>query len=404
VDEWVMSMSKKENTKRSSKKVKIIILAIIVVLLIGGGVGGYFFYQSKKLLYTLHKNVVVNIGDEVKNTSALKIIKNGTLQTKEENVDTSKVGKQTITLSIKDSFNKIKKVSYVVEVVDKEAPKITFNASLKVEEGNDINLLDGVSATDNSKEEITVTVEGEYDTKTPGNYELFYVAKDSSGNETKEKFQLEVTKKVVVQSSSSGYVAPDSDFTTSNGHKGTVRNGVTYIDGVLIANKTYALPSSYNPGGLTQEFTSNFDTMKAAASNEGIYFEVFSGFRSYINQVYTYQGWVNQDGKAAADTYSARPGHSEHQSGLAADINSINNINNYEKRFEESDATEWLANNAYKYGFILRYPQGKQSITGYVYESWHFRYVGTSLATKLYNGGNWITMEEYFGITSQYNY
>ena len=138
--------------------------------------------------------------------------------------------------------------------------------------------------------------------------------------------------------------------------------------------------------------------MKSAANAEGVDFDVFSGYRSYTNQKYTYQGWVNKDGQAAADTYSARPGHSEHQSGLAADINGYGAI------FDESKATEWLAKNCYKYGFILRYPEGKQGITGYVYESWHFRYVGVDLATKLYNNGNWITLEEYFGITSEYTY
>ena len=395
-----MKMGKKNKEKKMSKKTKIVLFSIIVLLVLGGSIGGYFFYQSKQLQYKVTKKVVVSLGDEIYNSSNFKIIKNGTLKTKKEQIDTSTVGKQTITLTVKDSFGKTKKVSYVVEVVDKEAPKITFNPNLKVEEKNEIDLLNGVSATDNSGEEITVTVEGEYDINTPGTYELFYVAKDSSGNEAREKFQLEVTKKVVVvpKSTTTGYVAPNSDFTTPNGHKGTVRDGITYIDGILIANKTYALPSSYNPGGLTQEFLSNFNTMKSAASNEGVYFDVFSGYRSYNTQRSTYQGWVNQDGQAAADTYSARPGHSEHQSGLAADING------YGVRFEESKATEWLASNAYKYGFILRYPQGKQGVTGYKYESWHFRYVGVELATKLYNGGNWITLEEYFDITSQYNY
>ena len=380
-----------------NKKKKLIIGIVLSTILIGCLVGGYFFYQDKKLVIKYDKNVTANIYEELDNLSVIKKIKNGTIQTKKEALDTSKLGKQKITLSIKDYFKQIKKISYTLEVIDKEPPKITFNASLKTEEKNEIDLLKDVTATDNSKEEIKVTVEGNYDFATPGTYELYYVAKDSSGNEAKEKFVLEVTKKVVVQTYTSNYVAPDKDFTTSNGHKGTVRNGITYIDGVLIANKTYALPSTYNPGGLTQEFMNNFNNMKAAANAEGVDFSIFSGYRSYSNQKSTYQGWVNKDGQAAADTYSARPGHSEHQSGLAADING------YGARFDESIATEWMAKNAYKYGFILRYPQGKQSITGYVYESWHFRYVGVDLATKLYNGGNWITLEEYFGITSQYS-
>ena len=355
------------------------------------------FIKSKELKVKINDNIKVNINDKIYNTDNLISIKNGTLITKKEKIDTSKTGKKQITIKIKDYFKKVKKYIYNVEIIDKEKPTIKYNEKISVEEGNEIDLLKDVSAEDNSKEEIKVEVKGEYDLNTPGTYELEYIAKDSSGNETKEKFTLEVTKKpeVIQKQQSGGNTLKDGTFTTSNGHSGVIRNGITYIDGILIANKTYPLPSTYNPG-LTQEFINNYNKMRAGAEAEGISFDVFSGFRSYETQRYTYQGWVNKDGQAAADTYSARPGHSEHQSGLAADING------YGARFDESDATRWLANNCYKYGFILRYPQGKQSITGYVYESWHFRYVGTDLATKLYNGGNWITLEEYFGITSEY--
>ena len=383
------------------KKVIIFIILILSLLIIGGGItGGVLFIKSKELKVKLKDNIIVNINDKIYNTDYLTSLKNGTLITKKEKIDTTKTGSKEITLEIKNYFKKIKKYKYNITIVDKEAPVIKFNNKLSIEEGNEIDLLKDVSATDNSNEEIKVEVTGNYDLKTPGTYELEYIAKDSNGNETKEKFTLEVTKKPVVvqKQTSGGYTLKDGTFTTSNGHKGVIKNGITYIDGILIANKTYPLPSTYNPGGLTQDFNVNYNKMKSAANAEGIDFDVFSGYRSYTNQKYTYQGWVNKDGKAAADTYSARPGHSEHQSGLAADING------YGARFDESNATRWLAKNCYKYGFILRYPEGKQGITGYVYESWHFRYVGVDLATKLYNSGNWITLEEHFGIKSEYNY
>ena len=79
-------------------------------------------------------------------------------------------------------------------------------------------------------------------------------------------------------------------------------------------------------------------------------------------------------------------------------------INMVDDSFENTAAGKWLFNNAYKYGFCLRYPKGKTNETGYMYESWHYRYVGVDLATKLYNNGNWITLENYFGITSEYDY
>ena len=164
------------------------------------------------------------------------------------------------------------------------------------------------------------------------------------------------------------------------------------------------MPSSYGTS-LTSTTKNAFNKMQAAAKLDGINIYIASGFRSYQTQNRLYNNYVARDGKAKADTYSARPGHSEHQSGLAFDIcshdldgqNACINSN-----FDNTDQAKWLAQNAYKYGFILRYPKGKTNETGYKYESWHFRYVGTDLSTKLYNNGDWLTMENYFGITSEY--
>ena len=136
--------------------------------------------------------------------------------------------------------------------------------------------------------------------------------------------------------------------------------------------------------------------MKNDAKNNNINLYIRSGFRSYNTQVSLYNNYVKRDGKAAADTYSARAGHSEHQTGLAADINSL------DQSFINTKEGKWLNDNCYKYGFIIRYPKGKESITGYIYEPWHIRYVGTDISSKLYNNGNWITLEEYLGIDSKY--
>ena len=109
-----------------------------------------------------------------------------------------------------------------------------------------------------------------------------------------------------------------------------------------------------------------------------------------------FESYVENDGKDAADNYSARPGHSEHQTGLAFDLNSITDD------FQYTNEGIWVNENCYRYGFILRYPKNKEEITGYKYESWHLRYVGIDLATKLYNNSDWITLEEYFNLTSEY--
>ena len=173
----------------------------------------------------------------------------------------------------------------------------------------------------------------------------------------------------------------------------TVVNGVTYFDGVLVVNKTYSIPSWYG-NGLDPTAHSAFRKMADDAEDDGIYLYIVSGFRSYSLQDSIYHNFVSERGVAGADRVSARPGHSEHQTGLAMDINST--------AFSFADTAEghWLAKNCWKYGFIIRYPQGKESITGYAYESWHIRYVGKELAEKLFRSGK--TLEEHFGITSEY--
>jgi D-alanyl-D-alanine carboxypeptidase len=135
-----------------------------------------------------------------------------------------------------------------------------------------------------------------------------------------------------------------------------------------------------------------FTDAKAA----GYTLRVASSYRSYIDQYIIYNDYVKRDGQAAADRYSARPGHSEHQSGLAFDLNSL------EQNFGETKEGIWLAEHCHEFGFIIRYPADKEEITGYMYEPWHIRYVGADLAKTLTESGQ--CLEEYFGIQSYYEY
>ena len=190
---------------------------------------------------------------------------------------------------------------------------------------------------------------------------------------------------------------------TSKGYTIYEKDGITYIDGYLIANKTYSLPKDYNPGKLDSTVSAAAADMFAAAKKEkGYSMWAQSGFRSYETQKNIYDRYVKNDGKANADTYSARPGYSEHQSGLAFDVCATNKPC-ITSGFNNTDEANWLSENAWKYGFILRYVKDKTDETGYKYESWHFRYVGYDLAKELYNDGDWITMEDYFGFTSKYS-
>jgi D-alanyl-D-alanine carboxypeptidase len=184
----------------------------------------------------------------------------------------------------------------------------------------------------------------------------------------------------------------------------------------VIANKQHPLqPLDYIPSDLTNPsvplHSPGADNMKmravtataieqmfAAAKQANINLQVISAYRSYSYQQSIYGGYVSNVGQAAADQESARPGYSEHQTGLAVDIGALSNVCNLEACFGTTPEGEWLAANAYKYGFLLRYPADKQTITGYEYEPWHFRYIGTGLSMELHNS-NIETLEEFFNVS-----
>lgn len=214
------------------------------------------------------------------------------------------------------------------------------------------------------------------------------------------------TKKNTTQTSSNGKYVGTSD----KGYQITYKDGAYYVDGYLIVNKTYDLTSNWKPKNTWKTVPSSgfakepldidsYNAWKEMLSDSkalGLNLWAQSGYRSYDYQKDLYNGYVNRKGKAAADRSSARPGHSEHQTGLAFDLNTITTA------FKDTKEGIWVKNNCYLYGYILRYPENSTDKTGYIFEPWHIRYVGKDLAKKLYNNGNWITMEEYFGLKSEY--
>lgn len=151
-------------------------------------------------------------------------------------------------------------------------------------------------------------------------------------------------------------------------------------------NTRYALSDM----SLVNEAKNAFEKMSSTALNENLKIIAMSTYRSYEYQVNLYNNYVKSDGKDAADTYSGRPGNSEHQTGLAVDV--YNQKENY-TNFEKTEEYIWMQNNAYKYGFILRFPKGKEKETGYEFESWHYRYVGKSIAKEIKERN--ISLEEY---------
>ncbi|WJP97472.1 M15 family metallopeptidase [Macrococcus bovicus] len=175
----------------------------------------------------------------------------------------------------------------------------------------------------------------------------------------------------------------------------SVVKGVTYYGDTIIVNKSISLPADYAPGE-NAEARAALNKLMAAGAAEGLNFAVRSGFRSYDEQAALYQDYVARDGKAAADTYSAEPGHSEHQTGLTFDLGSRESVKDFTISFGDTPEGKWLQTHAQDYGFIIRYPKGKEHITGYQYEPWHIRYLGTDLAQDVYRSG--LTLEEYYGL------
>ena len=160
-------------------------------------------------------------------------------------------------------------------------------------------------------------------------------------------------------------------------------------DEIVIANKHYPLSKDYNPG---ENPTAKAELLKLIAAMQEAGFPIsdhYSGFRSYETQTQLYQDYVNQDGKAEADRYSARPGYSEHQTGLAFDLIGTNG-----DLVTEEKAAQWLLDHAADYGFVVRYLKGKEKETGYMAEEWHLRYVGKEAEEIAASG---LSLEEYYG-------
>lgn len=181
-------------------------------------------------------------------------------------------------------------------------------------------------------------------------------------------------------------------------------------DWVLVNKQNPLHPVDYIPplaplnlpgykGQMRPEAASALQQMFAAGQQEiGHTYTVQSPYRSYIDQKSVYAGWVSRLGQAQADRQSARPGYSEHQSGLAVDVDTVT-----AQSFGRTPAGQWLAQNSWRFGFVVRYQDGQEGITGYEYEPWHLRYVGVPLATELQKQG-FPSLETFFGYPPAPNY
>lgn len=167
---------------------------------------------------------------------------------------------------------------------------------------------------------------------------------------------------------------------------------------LIVPNVSLRLSASSSEMLVRPDSGAALEAMFKQASDSGVYLRLASGYRSYSTQLAVHQNYANTQGAVNADTFSARAGHSEHQTGLAADIEPLSRTCELDQCFENTPEGQWLATNAYKFGFIIRYQKNTQKITGYQYEPWHIRYVGTDLAAQLNASGQ--TMEEFFNLAT----
>lgn len=339
-------------------------------------------HSSKKITFKLNgeSNEKITYGNDYDDSYVIAKV-NGK-DTKDVSVNSNfnknKLGRYVITYELSISNDYKQRLYRIVDVVDEEKPVINLNGDKEmVLDFGSKYIEPGFNANDNYDGDITnkVAVKNNINTKKPGTYEVVYKVTDSSGNKASEKRKVTVKEKT-------GNVSKEEPNVE-------VKDGITYIDGIIIVNKVYSLPKDYDPK-VNKTALKALKNMQADAKVLGLDLSLISGYRSYETQNKLYNKYVKKDGEEIANTYSAKPGHSEHQTGLAFDIGSV------DRAFANTSEAKWIEENAHLYGFIVRYPKDKTDITGYIYEPWHVRYLGKENAKKVWESG--LTLEEYLGV------
>lgn len=222
----------------------------------------------------------------------------------------------------------------------------------------------------------------EVDFLNPGDYRMMIIASDTYGNSIEKECIVRVQYEKETSS-------PNKSAENEEGQS-VVSSDPYYVQGIMVVNKKHGLPANYAPqenaeaGAKIRQLIADMQSQGYAISSS------YSGYRSYSYQSSLYNNYVNSYGQTQADRFSARPGYSEHQTGLAFDLKHSNGT-----LVETTPEVNWIAAHAHEYGFIVRYPSGKESVTGYMPEPWHLRYVGDQ-ASAIYASG--LTLEEYLGV------
>ena len=374
--------------KRRRLKKKRILLLILVLIIIGTGI--YFlipktYGYQKEVIAVFKENDVYDKLKERKEYS--KVLEYSVL----ENVFNEEYFDTYFEINYIDEVSSVQNINSMLDLGYTSNEINTFYEKLP----NSINVIVENSYNKNITNYITLDYFKE-------EYLDRYIKYDNDENKLDSVYNTEIINDNYTYEDTVTFVNAylDKDYYTNDIN--LTNEEANNLD--VIVNKYYKLNSDYEPSDLTKinskyssgsnqrlrkEAAAKFEEMANAMLSEGLKIYAGSTYRSYDYQLGLYNRYVAQDGFAEAETYSARAGYSEHQLGLAVDI-----LNGRWSYLSESDKEyNWLINNSYKYGYILRYPRNKEYVTGYVFEDWHFRYLGIELATKVYESN--LTYDEY---------
>ncbi len=305
-----------------------------------------------------------NTGSPDNNDMYLSLIKSGV-----NNISDRKIISENITVENGDTLY----VRDGGELYIMDGVKLTLKGKLKCENGGNVY----IKGTVDSKEGSDISVNGKMKLLSTGEVKLGGKLNVHASGTVKGKGAISVLNNF------SDILCKGTVTANISAPKPIRKDGVTFVGGIILVNRKNSLPKDYGEGLDMAAYSAYVDMKKAS----GYDMEIVSGFRSYEKQQEVFDYWCEVDGEERARTYSALPGYSEHQTGLAMDISSL------EQSYADTDEGKWLAANCWKYGFIIRYPKDKTDITGYIWEPWHVRYLGKSTAKLVHDSG--LTLEEF---------
>ena len=407
-----------EGDKMDKKTEKIII--VVVVLLVLLGISTAILYKKYEPHVVLNDSLVFEYGEKISlkdfNEYALKSISK---QSKIDNLvlKTDQVGDFKGSLDVKTKLRE-KKLQFSYTVADSQAPTITGIKDLEVVANESIKF-DHLKAHDPVDGEVEVVIQGldQLDLSEANTYTLTAVAVDKNKNKTEEKFKVTVINEETepnennTHTSQGTHNSPGNETTNSSGGSNHTSNVGSVIGNpqseLVLVNRKQRLPYDYVPPlkEMPTDYVVGNDTGYYATPNTvaafikmvdalyeetGLWLWNTSSYRGADFQEELYTNYVNQHGQAEADRMSAKPGHSEHQTGLVIDVVTPGGSM---WTFAETQQSAWVNKNAHRFGFIVRYPEGKEHITGYMPEAWHLRYIGVDAATKVYQSG--LTFDEW---------